>query len=275
VRRAALLLAGAFLIAGCGANSATKNAAITSAQPKDARHLAAYVRSSVTKSSAETSRLEFEVKMDSVPEVGNLSIKGKGDYDPAQKRGHFELGAAGQDIEEVFDNRIVYVKGAGLPGDRWLKLDVDALAANTKLPAELAAGVKQLRASLDQADPRQAYEYLRSVDNVKTVGDEELRGVATTHYRGSEDFTKQLDTMTEESSRLFARYFGYDVLASVPVDVWMDDRGRVRRIEATFQADPAKMEMTFEQFDYGAPVAVSVPSGSDVVDVATLLGGTS
>ncbi len=63
-------------------------------------------------------------------------------------------------------------------------------------------------------------------------------------------------------------------VADVPIDVWVDDEGLLRKYE--IEADLEQGGQTFstsvglELFDYGEPVAVDLPDAADVADPTAL-----
>jgi hypothetical protein len=66
---------------------------------------------------------------------------------------------------------------------------------------------------------------------------------------------------------------GFD---EIPVDVWLDELGLVRRLDMSFTAtqpgttDSVQAAMTFELYDYGKVVDLELPPAAEVVDAASL-----
>lgn len=91
---------------------------------------------------------------------------------------------------------------------------------------------------------------LKAVGDAVVVGSEEVRGVPTTHVRPWVDDPGLPDAA-----------------AAGPVDVWVDDRLRLRKVQ--FVADsperPSQVTLRVELFDYGTPVKVTPPEADDVV----------
>lgn len=114
--------------------------------------------------------------------------------------------------------------------------------------------------------------------DVQTVGIEELRGVETTRYRAVVDparFAKQEPTGKAGRS-LLGQLTSESGLASIPVDVWLDSGGLIRKLTLELTAaDPATSRsgsatMSFELWDYGNVITIDVPPASQVVDAASL-----
>jgi hypothetical protein len=96
--------------------------------------------------------------------------------------------------------------------------------------------------NLGAADPAQLLQYLRSSSRVEKRGAATIRGVKTTHYVAT------------------AR--------QVPLDVWVDGQGLVRRLSVQLQQVSASLDL----FDFG-DVSVDVPAAADTVDLSNMLGG--
>lgn len=64
-------------------------------------------------------------------------------------------------------------------------------------------------------------------------------------------------------------------MAPIPVDVWIDDEGLVRRVQlvvaAGSGADAIEVRQTVELWDVGEPVEIEVPAEGEVIDVGELI----
>jgi hypothetical protein len=117
---------------------------------------------------------------------------------------------------------------------------------------------------------------------VETVGSEELRGVATTHYRAVIDPSELSKLAPPQgataSQSLVDRITEQSGLDPVPVDVWIDDTGLVRKLAMAFEATDAStsqssdVSVSFEIWDYGEAVEIELPPAPQVVDAATVRG---
>jgi hypothetical protein len=161
-------------------------------------------------------------------------------------------------------------------GKTWVKIDLRRAAR------EKGFDVTQLQ-QLASNDPRDALRCLEAVaSELQVVGEEELHGVETTHYRTSIDLLmysqlappstrKQIGSMLDE----LVRQSG---LRTIPVDVWVDESSLVYRLTMTFSALPPgaaqsfDASIRFELYDYGEPVAIELPSAATTVDALTLRG---
>jgi hypothetical protein len=175
-------------------------------------------------------------------------------------------------LEEVFKSSTIYIGSpllAGkLPGGaHWMKLDLARLGQ--------AAGFNLQQLAGGQSNPAEFLEFLRASGGpVTAVGRELVRGVATTRYRGAVDLTKVADVVPSANRAqlraALAKLVAQTGLSSLPVDVWVDAHGLVRRLTIVL-ALPAgglklQMHMTLELFDFGPTPPVAAPSEGGVYD---------
>src|SRR6202035_1659761 len=182
-------------------------------------------------------------------------------------------------MNELFKSSALYVSSplfAGkLPGGaRWMKIDLGRVGQAAGFNLEQLAG--------GQSNPAQLLEYLKgSGGRVTTVGPELIRGVPTTHFRGTVDLGKVADAMpsTDRSQlrKALAKPIAQTGLSSLPVDVWVDAHRLVRRIALVVSihtaGQQAQLHMTIDLFGFGATPSVSVPPAGEVYDATpTALG---
>jgi hypothetical protein len=180
-------------------------------------------------------------------------------------------------IDMVVDGTRVFLQmpflASQLGGKHWVGGDLEELA--------LAQGQSIDLGALAATDPRDALDALEAVSGpLEAVGSEEVRGVATTHYRTTLDPAKladALDGAAEGSSDLLSgltEAMAEVDLAEVPIDVWVDGEGLLRKYLIELELEQGGQSLSaavaLELFDYGAPVDVDLPDPSDVADPATL-----
>ncbi len=115
--------------------------------------------------------------------------------------------------------------------------------------------------------------WLRAVAGpVTTVGTgDTVHGDPTTHYRATVDLSKVAAGAPPGLQSLTAR--------SVPVDVWVDGAGRLRRLTASFDASGTSVpglgtvQVDAELWGFGTPVQVTAPPADQVGDANALLPG--
>lgn len=100
------------------------------------------------------------------------------------------------------------------------------------------------------------------------LGQEDVRGAETTHYRARVSVAKLVEQLPEANrpegdvAELWGARF-------VPVDIWIDDESRLRRItirqpEGADHGNPA-ITLTADLFDYGVEVDVEPPPAGETI----------
>jgi hypothetical protein len=277
-RLLALLIAGAALTTGCGQAAAKSSAP----KPKPSQGLIA--ESAAATTDAGTARAAYSMKMTGLAGAsGGVTATGTGALDFASRsselRMHMTIPQAGMtvDMSERMVGTTVYMHSplfAGMAGKPWIKLDLEKAgkAAGLDLSSAMSSGT---------SDPSQMLAFLNAAsDSVDRVGEEDVRGTATTHYHVVVDLLKIADTVPAATQAAVRRTFQREVelvgTHTLPIDVWIDSQGLVRREHVDFSMQPpaattpVEMEMTIDFFDFGAPVHVVPPPAGRVADLADL-----
>lgn len=206
----------------------------------------------------------------------SMDMSGAGEFDGVHQRGHMSyvmnLNAQDVDMKIVFAYPVIYMQlppeSGRLPdGKTWIKMDLE------KLGREAGFDFGQIMQA-GQSDPSQGLNFLRGVTDVQAVGNEDVRGVATTHYTGVVDLLS-LGTRYPEMKPSIDQLVDQSGVSRVPVEVWIDDDGFVRRMKQTLGGNSGlqmNMTMTTDLYDFGADVSIKEPSADDVVDFAELTG---
>ena len=154
-------------------------------------------------------------------------------------------------------------------------------------PEDMGTSAEAMGLGAGAYDFTQTLESLRGVTGEpEAVGQEDVRGVETTHYEATMNLAEALDQapaeQREQLEAAFEQLGGGKELADVelPVDVWIDADNLPRRLRmdmgAMFAAagtGDGEMSMTMEMFDYGEPVEIDVPSAEEVTPFKEALGG--
>ena len=231
---------------GCGGNGGGDE---TRASPRKVVSRAATEMANVgTSRVAVNAAIEIEPAEEKRVEA---EMDGEGLFDFSAERGEMtydmsELAGEGVQMEVVFDRSTYYSKlpSRFLEPGTWVKVE----AENESAPG---AG---LFAEVSQA-PSAVLTYLKLARGLEKVGEQDVRGVPTVHYRG-----------TVESAD-----------GGVPVEFWIDDDGLVRRMAVEFDfklmgtGNPAHMSQSIDYFDFGIEVDVRLPPKDKVKDVKELL----
>ena len=255
-------------------------------------------RSVATTSAARTARTSISVTLTGLGDdslaTGAYDIAGTGVVDFVKRDADLSLSiplldrlGGGRAVEERIVGGVVYTKmplgvlrAAGLPATvRWLSLD----------PKD-AAGADPSALSQSQVDPAGQLAFLAAVsDDVRTIGDEPVRSVATTHYAATID--RVLDSRGE--ARMAALRAKLAQLRSavgargLALDVWLDRAGRVRRIVVSVPLAPRSDAVAADQvgsdatlriqgdfYAFGTVVRVAAPPQSQTRPYGTLRIGS-
>lgn len=189
-------------------------------------------------------------------------------------------------IQMIIRYPVIYMQAPALAsrlpaGKTWIKLDV-AKAAQ-------AAGIDSSQlGSLNQTDPTQFLQYLRaSSGNVTATGSETLFGVSTTRYHATLQLGRVLDQLPDAQKSVAKGLL--DKLGNggaIPVDVWVDAGGRLRRMQmsigltlpvgsagATTGTSPSLSgTVTVDFTSYGPVPPILAPPSSQVFDASALAG---
>jgi hypothetical protein len=109
---------------------------------------------------------------------------------------------------------------------------------------------------------------------VQDRGTEKVRDARTMHYRVKVDPAQAVANAPEELHSA-VRPLGSE---TIPAAVWLDPRGRLRRMRLRVGsgslASP-KGSVGFEYYDLGAKASVAEPPASEVIDFGAILGGST
>lgn len=228
---------------------------------------------------AGTARAEFEMRMEAAGLPGSgLRMTGDGAFDFAAPAGRMTMRMAADSPMPSFDMEILvtgttfYLRAPdmGFPTE-WVSFDASEL------------GLGDVLGSGAGSDPTQSLEYLRgAAESVATVGTEDVRGVATTHYRAVVNLERAAAAAPPEQRAFLEQ--GIDQLREMgasldlPVDVWIDADGLPRRMVyamdlAIPEAGQVSLDLSMDLFDYGKPVDLTPPAPGSVTDVTDMVTG--
>jgi hypothetical protein len=119
------------------------------------------------------------------------------------------------------------------------------------------------------ATPAQLFELLAAAKNPTGAGSGEERGEPVTRYRAkleAEDFTAHLPVdQRAEMREIFADTWPASLRDGVALDLALDSKGRIRRVDLTFaEGDTFVVEL----FDYGLDVKATAPAADQVMTSA-------
>jgi hypothetical protein len=261
MRRLAVLAAIALVAAGCGGGG-TGGAGGSGGD---------LIASAAAKSSQADS-----VKADFAIAGSGVEGRGNGVFDKGgQGAGHLTMAVTSQGqtvtIETVNVGSVVYMRSAvfsrlGLPaGKEWVRLDLGRLAKQN--------GV-DLGSLLDSSpNPNGALAYLGgSTGNERKVGSEKVQGVPTTHYRATIDLAQAARNAHGSARDSIRRVIDVSGLKVIPVDVWVDHDGYVRKlIYSQVAGTQQSAQVTMELHDFGSHVQIASPPSDSVIDFMEIL----
>ncbi len=173
--------------------------------------------------------------------------------------------------EIVYDQDVVYMRLPALKrflprAKRWIRVDGGTRAA-------------QGGTAFSMPDPAEFLRFARAAGRVRVIGKENVRGVETTHYRGTIDVGKLPGAVPPgERAALdaYARRLRAAGVASFPLDIWLDEDGLTRRVSAEYNnmktgQRRANISFSMELFDFGAAVDVALPRPNQVSDLHELV----
>jgi hypothetical protein len=228
---------------------------------------------------AKTARIATSVR---VAEPGGQDrFRGQGRFDFERRAGEMTLELVEGEADTGFGNaKAVFVDssvyyqlppGALAGGKRWIRLDLQNVADASGLDfGPLVQG--------SQADPTQYLLWLSALGpGITKIGEEDVRGVPTSRYRAAVDLNLLEQQAPPGKEAEWAAYvqalrdrLG---LAFIPVEVWIDDEGLIRRFnhEYGFSAEGTTAVVTTEIFDFGVPVDVQAPPVGSVVTMTDVI----
>jgi len=237
----------------------------------------------------EAGTLHEDLKMSMSAAGEALSISGEADLDNEHKRVHMtmDLGMLGGEMEILMDGGVMYMRSPMFQdaGTDWVSMDP------SKMDPAAAAQFGGFGAGT--TDPSALVGLFAGVFDVKVSGEQELRGVPTTHYVGTIDLKKVLkgfadvvgedvDAATKQQLKAAVKQFeSLGIDKKIPFEIWIDAEGLPRRQRITMDfgklvpgAEEASMEMTVDFSDFGKPVDIKIPDPSEVTDMTGALGDT-
>jgi hypothetical protein len=262
MRRCIYAIAVVLVVAGCGGGKSKQ----ASPKPVSGDLIVAAAAKSTKSGSVEA---DFK--------VSGPGVKGSGSgvfNTGASRSGQLSMkvNVRGMDvpIDSVITGNVLYMRSSvfaqlGLPANKqWIKIDLGQLAQQRGIDLSSLANTSPTPAS--------ALSYLRGSSNVREVGEESIDGVDTTHYKVTVDLEKAVsrsDSITRESLRRVIQSSGKKTL---PIDVWVDGKGFVRKVQYAQSAGGKAVKVTMNLHDYGKPVTVSPPPADEVVDLMHAVG---
>jgi hypothetical protein len=233
-------------------------------------------RAVVATQDEESARLEMSMTYDIGGQTQTLAMNGVLDLASGDGVLTMTVPISGGDaaLETRIVDGIVYLdfgdlvdplRGTGvlseLDGVRWIRATPEGSTAGTVGPVN--------------QHPASQLEALRGIDDVERVGRDEVDGVATTHFKGTVDLVAAAEAARAagqvEAAEQVEQFFAGD--DEIPVEVWLDDENRTRRMKMRFAIEAAPGErfdaaVDMRINDFGVPIDVQAPPADEVIDLA-------
>ncbi|MET9394526.1 hypothetical protein ABZY20_29685 [Streptomyces sp. NPDC006624] len=261
------ILAGTVLV-GCGDGGSGDAAAGSSAKPgAGAREEGTRAVRSAYDRTAEEDTARVKLRVRTSAEGTSQTADGQGAIDLADGDSVMSLTVQGQRIEQRVVDQVLYQKlpeGRAPGGKPWIRIDLGEVAK------QQGAGDGSM------SDPAQSAAYAKAIsdEDVTEKGTATVGGVRTIRYRVSLDVSElpNGDTLRQQ------------VGPTLPMDVWLDDEGRMRRqqVEMTLKgtasprqssgtASSAPQQVTvrtvMEFTGFGTRVEADAPPAGQVTDM--------
>ncbi|MFF7489303.1 hypothetical protein [Streptomyces luteogriseus] len=201
---------------------------------------------------AEEDTAKVRLRVQTSARGASQTANGQGAVDLDDGDSVMTVTVQGQQIEQRVIDRVLYQKmpkGQAPGGKPWIKIDLGKVAA------------RQGTDNASMSDPAQSAAYAKAITDkdVTEKGSATVNGVRTTHYRVSVDVAGLPDGDTLRKQ----------VGPTLPMDVWLDDEGRMRRqqIDMTVKTPQATQRSSSDASS--APEEVTVRTVMDFTDFGT------
>jgi len=271
-------LAGGALIAaaGCGGgghDSAGSSRASSSGTSPSSAANASYL-ATVTRAAYATDQVpgyKFSITIGTKLAGSSSTVEGSGTINDRGSEGTASLRVDGKTINEVIAKPYLYVSVPGTAdkkvthGKPWVSADLSTFSQSYG-SSSIGAG---------SSNPTEVLSYLKAAGTVTRLGEEQVRGVTSTHYHALIDLAHFADSApagaraaARRAGKLFERISGAKTL---PMDVWIG-AGRITRIELAYSlcAPQGRLQetMSMDLYDYGRQPVVAPPPASQVTNIA-------
>ncbi|MFJ7295903.1 hypothetical protein [Streptomyces collinus] len=246
-------LAGTVLV-GCGDDGESGDGAqgTSASSSAGAREQGTQAVRSAYDRTAEEDTAKVKLRVRTSAQGASQTANGQGAVDLDDGDSVMTLTVQGRQIEQRVVDQVLYQRmpeGRAPGGKPWIKIDLGKVAA------------QQGTGDRSMSDPAQSAAYAKAISDkdVTKKGTATVNGVETMHYRVSVDVAELPDGDTLRKQ----------VGPTLPMDVWLDDEGRMRRqqIDMTVESPEAAQRSSAEASS--APGKVTVRTVMDFTDFGT------
>ncbi|MGA5205655.1 hypothetical protein [Streptomyces variegatus] len=246
------VLAGTVLVVGCGDDSGDGARGTSAGSSAGTQEQGTQAVRSAYDRTAEEDTAKVKLRVQTSARGASQTANGQGAVDLDDGDSVMTLTVQGQQIEQRVIDQVLYQKlpkGQTPGGKPWIRIDLGKVAA------------QQGADDRSMSDPAQSAAYAKAITDkdVTKKGTATIDGVKTTHYRVSVDVVElpNGDTLRKQ------------VGPTLPMDVWLDDEGRMRRqqIDMTIKTPEATQRSSADASS--APEKVTVRTVMDFTDFGT------
>lgn len=197
---------------------------------------------------ATTSMKTAHVKMDMGAEASgqSMSITAEGDMQVSPLAEHLTMSLAGQKIETIMVDNVMYMKSPMLGGgNKWAKTDLSKALGSSGLSDAMSNPLSLIDNMAD------------AVKSATFKGDEQVGGVDAKHYTLVVDGKKLMSSMGSAASSA-------PVSGDITQDMWLDSKGRMVQSK-TGMGSTGDVTMNLSDFD--KDVSISAPPSSQVTEL--------
>ncbi|HVM21201.1 MAG TPA: hypothetical protein VM307_14675 [Egibacteraceae bacterium] len=211
-----------------------------------------------------------------------VTVEGEEDFDAQQRRLTF-VGPQG-DLEVIVDDTTVYVQLPATEGDDWARVELEQMMSD-----DVGFGGP---AGLPFQSPQDNLMVLQDAVTGAQQGDEEdVRGETSTRYDLTVDLEQAAQQSADDTANTFRAAVEQSGISQLDMQVWVDGEERINRVaysldlsqadvdelateletegvEADIEGEPTgEIQVIIDYFDFGADVAIEVPSDDNVIDI--------
>ncbi|AKH86935.1 lipoprotein [Streptomyces sp. CNQ-509] len=150
------------------------------------------------------------------------------------------------------------------PDKKWIRYDYDDLSEF------MGPSGDYMKDQMQNSTPGQAVKLLLASEDVEEVGEEEVRGVQTTHYSGTVDVSDlaraSSKTLSEQQLSDLEDQLEASGVTTQTVDIWVDENDLMIKREESGKMTGGEFSTTVYYSDYGVDVNVEEPSAAESID---------
>ncbi|MFC8534728.1 hypothetical protein ACFUJY_12340 [Streptomyces sp. NPDC057249] len=153
-------------------------------------------------------------------------------------------------------------------GKRWINYSYDDLAEMAGASGEV------MKDQMQNSTPEQGVKSLLASGDVKKVGQEDVRGVSTTHYSGTvdvADLTAKSSNLDADEVAALKKQLADAGITTETIDIWVDENDLLVKKTERGEMKTGELNSTVFYSDYGTKVSVERPPAAETVDFSEMM----